>query len=89
MITQQRIPISAVSLRIKGKWKPLKRSGDNFWQPAFTYWKQARSFMHLGFTGFNTIGARLFKCQLPINTRAAELRQQRWALRHSCDPRPA
>lgn len=37
MITQQRIPISAVSLRINGNWKKLKRSGDNFWQPAFLY----------------------------------------------------
>lgn len=42
MITQQRIPISAVSLRIEGKWNPLKRSGDNFWQPASTYKKQVR-----------------------------------------------
>lgn len=43
MITQQRIPISAVSLQINGKWRQLKRSGDNYWQPAFLYTAQARS----------------------------------------------
>ncbi len=33
MITQQRIPISAVSMTINGRWQQLKRSGDGFWQP--------------------------------------------------------
>ena len=33
MITQQRVPISAVSMTINGKWQSLVRSGDGFWQP--------------------------------------------------------
>ena len=32
MITQQRVPISAVSMTINGQWQSLKRSGDGFWQ---------------------------------------------------------
>ena len=33
MITQQRIPIAAVSMRIAGVWHQMERSGDNYWQP--------------------------------------------------------
>ena len=33
MITQQRVPISAVSMTINGQWQRLSRSGDGFWQP--------------------------------------------------------
>ncbi len=33
MITQQRLPISAVSMTVNGKWQQLVRSGDGFWQP--------------------------------------------------------
>ena len=33
MITQQRLPISAVSMTINGQWQQLVRSGDGYWQP--------------------------------------------------------
>ncbi len=32
MITQQRVPVSAVSMTINGRWQSLKRSGDGYWQ---------------------------------------------------------